>query len=238
MLLVVILAGSVTVPNVFSDDEKSNQDNNNTNDNHIEDNNTSNNDTKENEHLDFGGLSDDAHIKFGYSNATSFSFTLPNGTQITFDFSNATNIGQAISSFVHLVRNDFKDQENQSKQVIKDCREKARNATSITERKDIMNQCKTDLKSIKQQFKSERQQFHVVFKDFRNVIIKNQDQEDENIKLAKLNSQVQNKTQNFEEKQQQKLQEKQNKLQEQAQHQQDKIKEKSQQQEQKHNNQD
>ena len=210
VLLVAILAGSVTIPNVFSDD----QDSNKTKDH--DENKTGDNETKE--------------PKFVFPNATSFNFTLPNGTKITFDL-NGTNVGQMISSFIHLIHDDFKDQRNQSMQIIKECREQAKNATSTDQRKNIMNDCKAQLKQINQKFRDEHKQFQIVFKDFRNLVIDSEKQEHEKLKLDQLNQKTQNQTQNLEEKQlelQQKLQEKQDKLKEQEQNQEEKITEQEQ----------
>lgn len=173
LLFVAILAGSVTIPNVFSDTEQDGQrDNNNTNvqenDNQQDDNSTN---TQENDnHQD--NSDNKIHMKFGYSNATSVNITLPNGTRMTFSYSNGTNPGQQISSFVHQIRDVFKQQENLSKQTIKDCRQQARESNS-TERKSIMDQCKTNLKQINQQFRSEHQQLQLDFKQFRDMVIGN-----------------------------------------------------------------
>jgi len=162
IFLVAILACSVTIPNVFSDNGKNNDGTNN--------NQGSQNSAKENETDNHGNQ---AKIHFGFSNATSINITLPNGTKITFGFSNGTNRGQQISAFVHLFNNAFKQQESQSKQIIKDCRDKAKQASSPADRKNIMNECKAKLKDIQQQFKGEHKQFQVDFKQFRGMVIGN-----------------------------------------------------------------
>ena len=175
LLLIAVLAGSVTIPNVFSDDEK-NTNNDNENENHQNQTSTNENEndnhenktsTKENE--------DDNKTKmhFGFSNATSFSIVLPNGTKLTFGFSNATNPGQQISAFIHKIREAFKQQETQAKQLIKDCREKARDATNHDDKKAIMDQCKIQLKQVNKQFRGEHKQFQLDFKQFRETVIGN-----------------------------------------------------------------
>lgn len=154
IFLVAILAGSVTIPNVFSDDGSDANENNNIG--NVQENN---NDTSEN---------GSQGIHFGFSNATSVNITLPNGTSVTFGFSNGTNIGQQVSNFIHQIRNGFKQQETESKQAIKDCREQARQ--NPADRKNIMSQCKATLQGINQQFKGEQKQLQVDFKQLRNLI--------------------------------------------------------------------
>ena len=177
LLLIAVLAGSVTIPNVFSDEEQNSNQN---------DNNQNQANTQENENEDHGnqnktkGTDDNGNDKenenkvhFGFSNATSFAVTLPNGTKLTFGFSNGTNPGQQISDFIHKIRDAFKQQETQAKQLIKDCREKARDASSPSDKKTIMDQCKAQLKQINQQFKGEHKQLQLDFKQFRETVIGN-----------------------------------------------------------------
>ena len=177
LLLIAVLAGSVTIPNVFSDEEQNgnqndnnqNQANNqeNENDNHGNQNKTKGNDDNGNE------KENENKVHFGFSNATSFTVTLPNGTKLTFGFSNGTNPGQQISAFIHKIHAAFEQQETKAKQTIKDCREKARDASSPEDRKNIMNECKAQLKQINQQFKGERKQLQLDFKQFREAVIGN-----------------------------------------------------------------
>jgi len=164
LLLIAVLAGSVTIPNVFSDDEK------NTNDDNQNENHQNQTNIQENENDD---KDNKTKIHFGFSNATSITVTLPNGTKLTFGFSNATNPGQQISDFIHKIRDAFKQQETQAKQLIKDCREKAKAASSPADKKAIMDQCKIDLKQINQQFKGEHKLFQLDFKQFRETVIGN-----------------------------------------------------------------
>src|SRR5690348_2921089 len=172
LLLIAVLAGSVTIPNVFSDEEQNdNQNQSNTqeneNDDHGNQNKTKGNDDNDN------NKDNKTKIHFGFSNATSVSVTLPNGTKLTFGFSNGTNPGQQISAFIHKIRDAFKQQETQAKQLIKDCREKARDATNHADKKAIMDQCKIQLKQINQQFKGEHKQLQLDFKQFREAVIGN-----------------------------------------------------------------
>ena len=170
LLLIAVLAGSVTIPNVFSDEEQNNNQSNtqeNENDDHGNQNKTKGNDDNDN------NKDNKTKIHFGFSNATSVSVTLPNGTKLTFGFSNGTNPGQQISDFIHKIRDAFKQQETQAKQLIKDCREKARDATNPADKKTIMDQCKAQLKQINQQFKGEHKLFQIDFKQFREMVIGN-----------------------------------------------------------------
>lgn len=188
IFLVVILAGSVTIPNVFSDDEKNNNDNNE-NINHRNQNNA-----KENEN-DSHDDKNKTNMHFGFSNATSFSVTLPNGTKLTFGFSNGTNPGQQISAFIHKIREAFKQEETQAKQTIKDCREKARDASSPADRKNIMNECKAKLKQINQQFREAHKQIQLDFKQFREMVIGNHQENHEKSHEQKSDTKIQNTAQ-------------------------------------------
>jgi len=175
LLLIAVLAGSVTIPNVFSDDEKNTNDNNE-NENHQ--NQTSTNENENNNHENKTSTKENeddnkTKVHFGFSNATSVTITLPNGTKLTFGFSNGTNPGQQISDFIHKIRDAFKQQETQAKQLIKDCREKARDATNHADKKTIMDQCKAQLKQINQQFRGEHKLFQLDFKQFRETVIGN-----------------------------------------------------------------
>lgn len=210
VILMLVLACSITIPNAFSDDKDSNK-------------------TKD----DDKGKPDKVkeHPVFGFSNVNSFNFTLPNGTNIVFSFQNGTKIGKQISAFEHMARDDFKKQRDQSLQVIKQCREQAKNATSPDQRKTIMDDCKVQLKQINQKFKDEHKQFQIVFKNFRDTIIESQKQEHQKPKLNQTSTHIQNQTQILEQKLldiQQKFQEKQDKLSEQEQKQEDKITEQEQ----------
>lgn len=191
IFLVAILAGYVTIPNAFSDDGKNNgpndsenQDgiNNQKSDANSHENANHDNDTKEND-----------KIQFGFSNATSVNLTLPNGTQVTFAFSNGTNIGKQLASFIHQLRDSFTQEGNLSKQVIKDCRQQAKNA-SPSERKIIMDQCKTKLQEIKNQFHLEQKQFQVDLKQLRELVTDKNQVNHENHEKPQVPNHVQNQT--------------------------------------------
>ncbi len=173
MLFIIILAGAVTLPNVFSDDGKDANDNNEKNANDNNENIANTHENKNNDNDNHQEENEKPH--FGFSNATSVNITLPNGTKVTFGFSNSTNPGQQISSFVHFIRDIFKQDELKSKQIIKDCREKAKNA-SPADKKNIMNECKIQLKKIKQQLRSEHKQIQMDFRQFQEMIVENNQQ--------------------------------------------------------------
>lgn len=208
VFLVAMLASAVTVPMAFSDDGK-NADNDDTQENDHDklqfgfsnstrtgdhENETKNNENStkndDKEHEKEGGK-----LQFGFSNSTRIKFTLPNGTTISFGFSNGTNVGQQISGFLHQIRDIFKQQESQEKQVIKDCRAKARE--NPANRTSIMNQCKANLKEIKQQIRSEHKQFQMNFKQFHNVVVGNNQEQHEKPWMTKSNGTSQNKTRAF-----------------------------------------
>lgn len=84
--------------------------------------------------------------------------------------SSAENIGQQISNFVHNATAIFKQQRDETIQAIKDCREKAQNATADN-RTQIMNDCHTTLTAIKEKYQDIRNQFQELFKQFRDSII-------------------------------------------------------------------
>ena len=205
IFLIAILAGSVTIPDVFSDSENeqntesdSHQNDNQGNQNNAQENENDNhgnqNETKNND--DHGNNKDnETKIHFGFSNATSVNITLPNGTTITFGFSNETNVGQQISAFIHQIREAFKQQETQAKQIIKDCREKAKEASNPADRKNIMNECKAQLKQINQQFSSEHKQLQLDFKQFRDMVIGNNQENHEDSPGQKGNTIIQNTAQ-------------------------------------------
>ena len=173
LLLIAILAGSVTIPNVFSDDEQNNDQNQSNTQENENDDHGNQNKTKGNDNNNGNDKENENKVHFGFSNATSFTVTLSNGTKLTFGFSNGTNPGQQISDFIHKIRDAFKQQETQAKQLIKDCREKAKNAANPADKKAIMDQCKIQLKQINQQFKGEHKQLQLDFKQFRETVIGN-----------------------------------------------------------------
>ncbi len=133
-----------------------------------------------------------------FSNATAINITLPNGTKITFPFPTGTNQGQIISEFVHQARDDFKLQENQTRQIIKDCRENAKNATTPDQREQIMDECKSKLKDIREQFRNERMQFNTVFKEFRTAVINAENSERIQEQMEQLNKKNQENEQKLE----------------------------------------
>jgi hypothetical protein len=194
ILFIAILAGSITLPNVFSDDEKNANDNNENVANMHE-----NKKNKDNEDNTYHGEDENEkeHVHFGFSSATSVNITLPNGTKVTFGFSNSTNVGQQISSFVHFIRDIFKQDDLKSKQIIKDCREKARNA-SPADRKNIMSECKAKLKEIKQQLRSEHKQLQMDFRQFQEMIVGNNQQKSSQQVHQNLHAQGNHENQNKE----------------------------------------
>ena len=75
-------------------------------------------------------------------------------------------LGQEISNFVHESRNLFKQQKEETKTVIAQCREDMKNAEP-SERKSVREECKSNLKEIRKSYKSLRETYHETFKEFR-----------------------------------------------------------------------
>ncbi|MBI3639431.1 MAG: hypothetical protein HY223_03860 [Thaumarchaeota archaeon] len=80
------------------------------------------------------------------------------------------NIGQQVSDFVHQATDQFKQQKNETRNAIKDCREKIKDATNDT-KSQVADECHKNLQLIKEKYKDERQQFQELFKKFRESII-------------------------------------------------------------------
>jgi hypothetical protein len=108
-------------------------------------------------------------VPLGYSNAE-----MENQTNSTLSV-NATvsaqeNIGQQVSDFVHQAIDQFKQQKNETRNAIKDCREKIRDATSDM-KSQVADECHKNLQAINEKYKDERQQFQELFKKFRESVI-------------------------------------------------------------------
>ncbi len=84
--------------------------------------------------------------------------------------SSTENVGQQVSDFVHNATAIFKQQRDETIQAIKDCREKAQNATGDN-RTQIMSECHTTLSTIRDKYQDVRNQFQELFKRFRDSII-------------------------------------------------------------------
>jgi hypothetical protein len=77
------------------------------------------------------------------------------------------NLGQAISDFVHKRNELFKKQREETLKIIKECNDKLRN-TNSTQRKQIKDDCRELLSSLKDKYKEARKQFQGEFKTFRD----------------------------------------------------------------------
>ena len=99
------------------------------------------------------------------------TYNISNQTGINAVNSTATeNIGQQISSFVHSATSLFQQQRNETIQAIQDCHQKMRTATSDN-RTQIIDECQTTLNAINEKYQDVRNQFQVLFKQFRENII-------------------------------------------------------------------
>jgi len=78
-----------------------------------------------------------------------------------------SNLGQEVSNFVHESRDYFKEQKVETKKVIAQCRVDTNNAVP-SDRQSVREQCKSDLKEIRDSYKDLRQTYHDMFKAFRD----------------------------------------------------------------------
>lgn len=98
----------------------------------------------------------------------SSNVTAKTGNQTNGLPTNVVNLGQAVSDFVHKRNEVLKKQHDETLKVIKDCNEKMRNADP-SQRKQVKEDCKAQLKSIKEKYKEARKQFKEEFKQFRET---------------------------------------------------------------------
>ncbi len=78
-----------------------------------------------------------------------------------------TNLGQEVSNFVREARAQFSEQKEETKAVIKECRENMKNADPL-DRKEVRKQCKDNLKDIRDSYKDLRRAYQETFKEFRD----------------------------------------------------------------------
>ncbi|MBL7002317.1 MAG: hypothetical protein ISR80_06150, partial [Nitrosopumilus sp.] len=78
------------------------------------------------------------------------------------------NLGQTVSNFVNESRSLFVQQGIETKEAIKECRDAKRNAESS--KYDVEEQCKLDLKAIRDSYKELRQVYRDTFKEFRDYM--------------------------------------------------------------------
>ena len=108
-------------------------------------------------------------VPIGYSNAQMENKT--NSTaSVNSSASEQGNVGQQISDFVHQAIDHFKQQREDTRNAIKECREKIKDATPDTQ-SQVAEECHNKLQSIKEKYKDERQQFQELFKKFRESIV-------------------------------------------------------------------
>lgn len=76
------------------------------------------------------------------------------------------NLGKAISDFVHKRNELLKKQREETLKIIKECNDKVRNA-NVTQRKQIKEDCRELMNSLKEKYKETRKQLREEFKAFR-----------------------------------------------------------------------
>lgn len=104
-------------------------------------------------------------MHFGYSNQTA-SFGGYTNKTMSFGFSNQTNIGQLISDYVHQRNAIEKQQRNDILAAVKACSQVLAGSNDTAKQ-----QCKAEILSIRDQFRSELLQLDLQFKQFRESII-------------------------------------------------------------------
>jgi quinol monooxygenase YgiN len=80
---------------------------------------------------------------------------------------NKENLGQAVSEFIHKRNELLKKQREETMKLIQDCHNKTLNATG-TARKQVMEDCREMMKTLKDKYKDSRKQFREEFKTFRD----------------------------------------------------------------------
>jgi hypothetical protein len=78
------------------------------------------------------------------------------------------NLGQAISDFVHKRNELLKKQREETLKIIKECNDKARSANG-TQKKQIREDCRDQMQSLKEKYKETRKQIQDEFKTFRET---------------------------------------------------------------------
>src|SRR3989304_1293241 len=76
------------------------------------------------------------------------------------------SLGQEVSAFVHDTKDQFKAQKEETKAIIKQCRDTLENAAP-EERADIKKICREDLDEVRESYKPLRRTYQDVFEEFR-----------------------------------------------------------------------
>ena len=98
----------------------------------------------------------------------AFAQTDETNTENT-DGTQLENLGQAVSTFVHESRDEFRAQKEETRAIIKQCRE-ALDRAAPEEIEDIKKQCREHLDQIKESYQQLRRTYHDVFKEFRTEV--------------------------------------------------------------------
>jgi len=108
-------------------------------------------------------------VPLGYSNAEMEDQT--NSTlSVNATASSQENVGKQVSDFVHQAIAQFKQQKDETRNAIKECREKIKDATHDM-KSQVADECHKNLQSINEKYKDERLQFQELFKKFRESVI-------------------------------------------------------------------
>lgn len=86
------------------------------------------------------------------------------------DDDQVTNLGQEVSTFVHDTKDQFRAQKEETRALIKQCRDLLANAATPEDRADIKKQCREELDAVKESYKELRRTYQDVFKEFRTHV--------------------------------------------------------------------
>ncbi len=100
------------------------------------------------------------------SNSTSSTITPLPPVSGNFGGVNETTVGDQISDFVHHAIQIFKQQREETVAAIKQCHTSLANAAAA-DRGQIMDNCKSNLRTLHDKFSDERTKYHELFAQFR-----------------------------------------------------------------------
>lgn len=104
------------------------------------------------------------------SNQTGTNETMTQSTNATVSQTNDTQAAQQVSDFIHQAVADFKQQGDDTRKVMLDCRDRIQTAAS-GDISSIKNDCSIQLNAIKAKYQQERIQYHDLIKQYRQSVM-------------------------------------------------------------------
>src|SRR3989344_888596 len=92
--------------------------------------------------------------------------TTEDETEDVDDEDDIRSLGQEVSTFVHATKDQFRAQKEETKAIIKQCRDTLENAAP-EERVNIKKLCREDLDEVRESYKQLRRNYQNVFEEFR-----------------------------------------------------------------------